>query len=72
LSSATCLSPRPRVPGIANGSVPTGCSTSNRGPDRSKHRSSHDSAAVSAAAVGVTPTCVPAVSRGCSSPPIVG
>jgi hypothetical protein len=32
---------------------PTGCSSANRGSDVCKHRSSHDSAAPSAAAVGV-------------------
>src|ERR1700733_5817800 len=48
-----CFSPKPRTPGIANGSGPTGCPSANRGPDSGKHRSTYERVAISAAAVGV-------------------
>jgi hypothetical protein len=44
---------------------PTGCSSANREPDSCKHRSSHDSGDLSAAAVGVMEQSAAAVAHDC-------
>ena len=53
--------------GHREGLGPTGCSSANRTPDSCKHRSSHDSAALSAAAVGVEQQPVSNLRHDCSA-----